>query len=117
MGQRIRLEMLGTEGVLLLDEDHTDQILYTDRGIPRSYVPGLNLNMAFLGSSSSGDWALGDFWGPVATETRAWLDHLATGRPCALATAAEARQTLEVALAIEHSARTRQTVRLPLTAG
>ena len=22
------------------------------------------------------DWALGDFWGPIANETRAWLDHL-----------------------------------------
>ncbi len=117
LGQSIRLEMLGTEGVLLFDEDHTDQILYTDRGIPRSYVPGLALNMAFLGSSSSGDWALGDFWGPVANETRAWLDHLSTGRPCALASAAEARQTLEVTLAIEQSARTGQTVRLPLRAG
>jgi predicted dehydrogenase len=117
MGQSIRLEVLGTEGVLLLDDDHKDQILYTDRGVPRSYVPGLDLNMAFLGGSSSGDWALGDFWGPVASETRAWLDHLATGRPCALATAAEARQTLEVTLAIEQSARTRQTVPLPLMAG
>jgi predicted dehydrogenase len=113
-GQSIRLEFLGTEGVLLLNDDHTDQILYTDRGIPRSYVPGLDLNMAFLGSSSSGDWALGDFWGPLASETRAWLDHLATGRPCALASAAAARQTLEVTLAIERSARSGKIVRLPL---
>jgi predicted dehydrogenase len=113
-GQSIRLEFLGTEGVLLLDDDHTDQILYTDRGIPRSYVPGLDLNMAFLGSSSSGDWALGDFWGPLASETRAWLDHLATGRPCALASAAAARQTLEVTLAIERSAHSGKIVRLPL---
>ena len=58
--------------------------------------------------------ALGDFWGPVANETRAWLDHLAVGKPCALATAREARATLEVTLAIEHSAASGRPVNLPL---
>ncbi|MFQ5896082.1 MAG: hypothetical protein ACE5JJ_09765, partial [Nitrospinota bacterium] len=114
LGQSIRLEILGTEGVLLFDEDHKDQLLYTDRGIAHGYIPGHSVNMAFLGSSSSGDWALGDFWGPLARETRAWLDHLSTGRPCALATAGEARQTLAVTLAIEESARSGKAVRLPL---
>jgi predicted dehydrogenase len=108
------LEILGTEGVMLFDEERKDQILYTDRGFPHGYVPGHSVNMAFLSSTSSGDWALGDFWGPLADETRAWLDHLSTGRPCALATPEEARTNLEVTLAIEKAARTRETVRLPL---
>jgi predicted dehydrogenase len=111
------LEVLGTEGVMLFDEDHKEQILYTDRGLPRSYVPGLAVNMAFLSSSSSGDWALGDFWGPLANETRAWLDYLSTGRPCALATPEDSRLTLEVTLAIEQSSQKREAVRLPLPAG
>jgi len=72
------------------------------------------VNMAFLGSSAPGDWAAGDFWGPLAGETRAWLDHLATGRPCVLATPEEARHNLEVTLAIERAVATRKTVRLPL---
>lgn len=117
LGQSPRLEVLGTEGVMLFDEDHKEQILYTDRGLPRSYVPGLAVNMAFLSSSSSGDWALGDFWGPLANETRAWLDYLSTGRPCALATPEDARLTLEVTLAIEQSSQKREAVRLPLPAG
>jgi predicted dehydrogenase len=114
MGQSIRLEILGTEGVLLIDDDHKDQVFYTERGIPHGYVPDHVVNMAFLSSSSSGDWALGDFWGPVASETRAWLDHLCTGRPCALATPQEARRTLEVTLAIEEAVRSGQAVTLPL---
>jgi len=114
LGQSPRLEILGTEGVMLFDEDHKEHILYTDRGFPRSYVPGLSVNMAFLNSSSSGDWALGDFWGPLADETRAWLDHLSIGRPCALATPEDARQTLEVTLAIEQSAQSKEAVRFPL---
>jgi len=114
-GQSVRLEIFGTEGVLLLDDDHRDQILYTDRGIPHSYVPGAGVNMAFLGSSSPGDWALGDFWGPLAIETRTWLDYLATGHPCINATGREARKTLEVTLAIEQAVREKKAVRLPLT--
>lgn len=114
LGQSPRLEILGTEGVMLFDEERKDQILYTDRGFPHGYVPGHSVNMAFLSSTSSGDWALGDFWGPLADETRAWLDHLSTGRACALATPEEARTTLEVTLAIEKAARTGETVRFPL---
>jgi hypothetical protein len=34
VGQSPRLEILGDEGVMLLDEDLKDQLLYTDRGYP-----------------------------------------------------------------------------------
>jgi predicted dehydrogenase len=109
-----RVEVLGDEGVILIDHDMKDQILFTDNGIPHSYVPDHGVNMAFMSSSSTGDWALGDFWGPLADETRSWLDHLVTGRPCALATAEEARRTLEITLAIEASSARREPVTIPL---
>ncbi len=115
LGQSIRLEVLGTEGVILLDGDCKEQILYTNRGAKHGYVPDHTVNMAFLGTSSSGDWALGDFWGPFTGETRTWLDHLATGRPCIHTTPEEARTTLAVTLAIEQAVRTKETVRLPLS--
>ena len=54
------------------------------------YLPDHSVNMVFLQSGTPGDWALGEFWGPIANETRAWLDHLAMGKPCALATPQEA---------------------------
>lgn len=81
-GRCVRMEILGDKGVLLLDEDHKENILYTEEGFPHAYVG---------------------------------FDHLATGRPCAHATAEQARQTLEVTLAIEQSARSGQTVKLPLS--
>jgi predicted dehydrogenase len=113
-GHAARVEVLGTEGVIILDDDHTDQIMYSEKGVPHVYLPDQPVNMVFLQSGTPGDWALGDFWGPVANETRAWLDHLAVGKPCALATAREARATLEVTLAIEHSSATGRPVSLPL---
>ena len=110
LGQSERVELLGTEGVMLLDNDHTDQIMYSESGFPHVYVPGHTANMVFLGSSTPGDWALGDFWGPLPAETRAWLDHVATGRPCALTTPQQARENFLVTLAIEESAKTGKPV-------
>jgi predicted dehydrogenase len=113
LGHAARVEILGSEGIIILDDDHTDQLMYSDVGFPHVYLPGHDVNMVFLQSGTPGDWALGSFLGPVAGETRAWLDHLATGQPCHLATPAEARRNLEVTLAIEEAARTRELIRLP----
>jgi predicted dehydrogenase len=114
LGHAARVEVLGTEGVIILDDDHTDQLMYSEKGIPHVYLPDHNVNMVFLQSGTPGDWALGEFYGPIANETRAWLDHLCMGRPCVLATPQEARATLEATLAIEHSVATRRPVTLPL---
>jgi myo-inositol 2-dehydrogenase/D-chiro-inositol 1-dehydrogenase len=113
-GLSSRVELIGTEGVILLDGDHTDQIMYSESGVPHVHLPNQDAKLLFLGSSTPGSWALGDFWGPVADETRAWLDHLITERPCALATAREARSNLEITLAIDRSAYERRVVRLPI---
>jgi len=114
LGHAARVEVLGTEGVMILDDDHTDQLMYTEKGIPHVYLPDHTVNMVFLQSGTPGDWALGEFWGPLANETRAWLDYLAMGRPCVLATPQEARANLEATLAIEHSIASGKAVALPL---
>lgn len=113
-GQLIRCEILGEAGVMLFDQDNKENFLYTEKGIPHSYVPEHALNMLFLQSTSSGDWAMGNYWGPVGDDTRCWLDHLATGCPCLHTTPREARQTLEITLAIEESARNGRPIKLPL---
>jgi predicted dehydrogenase len=114
LGQSDRVELLGTEGTMIIDDDHLDHILFSDRGVPHAYVPDHQVNLAFLGSNTAGDWAVGDFWGPLANETRAWLDHLVTGHPTAHTTPEQAMINLETTIAIERSARTGEPVRLPL---
>jgi myo-inositol 2-dehydrogenase/D-chiro-inositol 1-dehydrogenase len=114
LGHAARVELLGTEGVMLLDDDHTDQIMYSEKGVPHVYLPDHTVNMVFLQSGTPGDWALGELWGPIPNETRAWLDHLALGKPCVLATPQEARATLEATLAIEYSMATGGAVTLPI---
>jgi predicted dehydrogenase len=114
LGHAARVEVLGTDGVMILDDDHTDQLMYTDKGVPHVYLPDHTVNMVFLQSGTPGDWALGELWGPIANETRAWLDHLAMGKPCVLANPHEARANLEATLAIEHSLVSGKPVTLPL---
>lgn len=114
LGHAARVEVLGTGGVMILDDDHTDQLMYSEKGIPHVYLPDHAVNMVFLQSGTPGDWALGEFIGPIASETRAWLDYVCMARPCVLATPQEARATLEATLAIEHSVATGRPVTLPL---
>jgi predicted dehydrogenase len=112
LGQMDRVELLGAEGTMIIDDDHMDHVLYSDRGVPHAYVPDHAVNMAFLGSNTAGDWAVGNFWGPLGNETRAWLDYLATGVPSVHTTPEQAMINLKTTLAIEESARSGKPVRL-----
>jgi predicted dehydrogenase len=114
LGQSDRVELLGTEGTMMIDDDHMDHLLYSEKGIPHAYVPDHQVNMAFLGSNTAGDWAVGDFWGPLGNETRSWLDHLVTGSPTAHTTPEQARINLETTIAIERAVATGKSIRLPL---
>ena len=111
-GQSIRFEMFGTEGVLLIDDDHRDQIMYSEHGYQNAYVTAQEVNLAFLGSRTSGEWAQGKMFGRIADETRAWLDHLTVGTPCHLTTGPEALVTLAATLAIEEASRSGEPVRV-----
>ena len=113
LGQSDRLELLGLEGTMIIDDDHMDHILFSDRGIPHAYVPDHAVNMAFIGSNTAGDWACGDFWGSLGNETRSWLDSLVTGSPTVHTTPLQARMNLETTIAIERAVAIGQSVRLP----
>ncbi len=114
LGQSDRVELLGAEGTMIIDDDHMDHLLFSERGIPHAYVPDHNVEMAFLGSNTAGDWACGDFWGPLGNETRSWLDSLITGAPTMHTTPEQARITLETTIAIERAAASGKTIKLPL---
>ena len=111
-GQSVRLEVMGRDGVILIDDDHRDQILYSEHGYSNAYAPDQKLNLAFLGSRSSGEWADGVMFGRIADETKGWLDSQATGSKCHLTTAKEARQTLAVTLAMAEASETGQPIPL-----
>ena len=39
LGQSDRVELLGTEGTMIIDDDHMDHLLFSEKGIPHAYVP------------------------------------------------------------------------------
>ena len=112
-GRLIRVEVLGEKGVLFFDEDHKENIIQSEEGVSHAYV-GHKMETGFLTSNASGNWALGNYWGPLGEETRSWLDFLSTGKPSPHTTAREARTTLEVTAAIDRAAETGEIVRLSL---
>ena len=114
-GQSIRFEMFGSEGALLIDDDHREQMLYTEQGHQNAYAGEQEVNLYFLGSQSAGEWADGRMFGRVAEETRTWLDYLTAGTPCHLSTGKEALVTLAATLAIEEASRTGEAVAVETT--
>ena len=112
-GQSDRVKLPGSDSTMMIDNDHMEHLIFSERGIPHPYVPGHSINLAFLGSNTAGDWAMGDFWGPLGNETRSWLDFLATGRVGNVhATPEQAMLNLKTTYAIERAVATGQAVRL-----
>ena len=52
-----------------------------------------------------GDWAMGDFYGPMRDETRLFLERVTTGREIPLCGGESGRAVLELAMAMEKSAK------------
>ena len=113
-GQSDRVELIGVDGCMIIDDDHLNQIIYSEKGIPGTYLANRTVPMAFLGSNTGGEWAVGDFWGPIANETRAWLDHLVTGAPTVQTTPEQGRVNLETTIAVVWAVESGKPVRLPL---
>jgi scyllo-inositol 2-dehydrogenase (NAD+) len=96
------IEMIGTEGALLVDDSHRDVVLNTVRNgmrLPMSSMPGEFVDHAYAG--------------PMKAETVHFLEAVACNRPV-LVTPEQARQVMEVYIAADLSAERSQPVDLPL---
>ncbi|MBI4607693.1 MAG: Gfo/Idh/MocA family oxidoreductase [Candidatus Rokubacteria bacterium] len=111
----LEIGIVGTEGVLTVDDTHRDVVLATERAQPAGYTPESTRHVDFLGSYPPGDVALGELWGPMREETNAWLARVALGVPTPHATAAEAHNRLMLTKALDLSARRKRPVPLPIT--
>lgn len=98
------IEMVGTDGALLVDDSHRDVVLNTvSKGmqLPMSTMPGEQVDHVYAG--------------PMAAETIHFLEAVAYDRPV-MVTAEHARMVMEVYIAADISADTNQVVNLPLPA-
>jgi len=96
------IEMIGTDGALLVDDSHRDVILNTMKDgmrLPMSSMPGEFVDHAYAG--------------PMQAETMHFLNAVGLDKPV-LVTAEQARQVMEVYIAADLSAERNEPVSLPL---
>jgi len=96
------IEMIGTEGALLVDDSHRDVILNTMQ-------QGMRLPM----SSMPGEFVDHTYAGPMKYETIHFLEAVALDRPV-LVTPEQARRVMEVYIAADLSAERNEAIDLPL---
>src|SRR4249920_2760732 len=110
----LEVGIVGTEGVLTIDDTHRDMVLAVSRPQSEGYAPDQTRLVDFLGSYTPGDMALGELRGPMADETVSWLNRVALGLPTPAATVEEAHNRLMLTKALDLSAKRKQPVKLPL---
>jgi predicted dehydrogenase len=96
------IELVGTDGAVLIDDSHRDIVLNTMKG-----------GMVFPLSTMPGEQVEHVYQGPMAAETIHFIEAVALNKPV-LVTPEQARQVMEVTLAADLSAERHQPVSLPL---
>jgi predicted dehydrogenase len=110
----LEIGIVGTDGVLTIDDTHRDLVLATDPP-HTTQRPAERKHVSFLTSYPPGDIALGQLWGPMREETLTWLARLYTGARTPHTTAAEGHSNLMLTMAMDLSAARGEPVKLPIT--
>jgi len=113
----LEVGIVGTEGVLTIDDTHRDIVLATNTAQGEGYAPDVGRRVDFLGSYPPGDVVLGELRGPMREETEQWLNRLSMGLPTQHASAAEAHHRLMLTKAFDLSARLKHALPLPIGVG
>jgi predicted dehydrogenase len=116
----LEIGLVGTRGVIDIEDTHRDVILASEHSQGPAYRPeGLQLeaqrNVDFLTSFPPGDIYKGDLWGPMREETNSWFQRIYLGKATPHATAAEGHRNLMMTMAMDLSAKRRKELELPIT--
>ena len=110
----LEVGIVGTDGVLTIDDTHRDIVLAVSKPQAEGYAPDQSRLVDFLGSYPPGDMALGELRGPMRGRDRI----LAQPRGARLADPGrdrrEAHNRLMLTKALDLSAKRKQPVALPL---
>jgi len=115
----LEIGIVGTEGVIDIEDTHRDAIVVSERPQGAGYQPkgfdaGAPRHVDFIGSYPPGDLADGRLWGPMRDETMTWFNRLAKGHATHHATAADGHRNLMLTMAMDLSARRGTVVKLPV---
>lgn len=115
----IEIGIVGTQGVIDIEDTHRDVIVASEVAQPagyrsRGFESPTDRHVDFVGSYPPGDLSGGLLWGPMREETATWFSRLALGVETPHATAAEGHANLLLTMAMDLSARTGRPVELPI---
>ena len=113
----IEIGIVGSEGVIDIEDTHRDLVMATNVAQGAGYAPeGYTAparHVEFLTSYPPGDLHDGQLWGPMREETNAWFQRIYTGASTPHATAADGHRNLLMTMAMDLSAKRGQPVPLP----
>jgi predicted dehydrogenase len=108
----MEIDLHGTGGSLNIDDSHRDVVLAPIDPIPTPYTPEHEVNVAFLGSAMPGDFALGEFFGPMKEETDSFVRSILQLGGVGLASANHGRNVLALTMAADTSCKEGQPISL-----
>lgn len=113
----IEIGIVGSEGVIDIEDTHRDLVMATNVAQGAGYAPegyeAPKRHVDFLTSYPPGDLHDGQLWGPMREETNAWYQRLYTGQTTPHATAADGHRNLLMTMAMDVSAKRGAPVALP----
>ena len=113
----IEIGIVGSEGVIDIEDTHRDLVMATNVAQGAGYAPeGYTAparHVEFLTSYPPGDLHAGQLWGPMREETNAWYQRLYTAANTPLASAADGHKNLLMTMAMDLSAQRSVPVSLP----
>ena len=113
----IEIGIVGSEGVIDIEDTHRDLVMATNVAQGAGYAPeGYTAparHVEFLTSYPPGDLHDGQLWGPMREETNSWYQRIYTGASTPHATAADGHRNLLMTMAMDLSAKRGVPVPLP----
>ncbi len=114
----IEIGIVGTKGVIDIEDTHRDVVLATEIAqgagyAPEGFDPGAPRHVDFLTSYPPGDLHGSQLWGPMREETNSWYQRIYTGQKTPHATAADGHRNLLLTMAMDLSAKRGAPVALP----
>ena len=121
----MQIGLIGTEGVIEIDDMHKDVILASNQHQPAGYkkksigkedvltINHQSRNVDFLTSIPFGQRSQSEMWGPIREETFSWFHRLMTGAKTPHTTAKEGHENLAICLAIDLAEKTVSLIYIP----
>ena len=115
----LEIGIVGTKGVIDVEDTHRDVVLATEDPLPAGYTtenfqPPMERHVDFLTSYPPGDIWNNQLWGPMKEETLSWFARIMMGIETPHASAADGHRNLLLTMAMDRSAELEKEIPLPI---